>query len=623
MKTLSASVRASWFVGCLTLLGFAFRVYSINTVPLRGDEAFTVIHWIREPLSHTLQEIATVDPQPPLAYFSFWAWGQIIGDSEFVVRFLPALINTIGVPAAFVLGKRLFGYRIGLLAALFWAISPTQIWHAQDARNYALWSTFNALSLWLALRAVERAHARRDRPVDWISFLIAAWISGYLYYLELFTIAALNLFVFFSFLSDRRLLVRWFSAQLLLGLGLSAWYLQERLLVGSGYGGTAGGFELGRVFDWFLPVLTFGETFTPNWLNGILVILFGALAILIYKALFAATDRPRFSLLLLLILVPLIGISIVSFYLNVFVPRYVLSVSLILYLSIAVLLTTLRRLLPIFLPLVLLLFLTSLIHYYFSDDYAKSPDWRALLAFLADTASAEDQIINTSADEAFAFYHGEYGLRTPFVRLPANPRQSDLEITQELTRLDGDLWRVANPPVDWPNRETVDTWLRANRLLAVSASIEGMRAEYWVRNPEPGGGDGIAPLGTFPEIASVRSVRTLGPLPDGRLIVLATWDVLGRTSAALKVFVHLLPYPAPPDRPPLAQDDQFPADGGLNTETWLPGSAFMDVYAIDVHDLPPGRYQLLLGLYNPDSNERVMTDSDHDFIRIAELTLSP
>lgn len=616
-------MRSGWFICCLTLLGFAFRVYSINAVPLRGDEAFTVIHWIREPLSHTLQEIATVDPQPPLAYFSFWAWGQIVGDSEFLVRFLPALINTIGVPAAFVLGRRLFGYRVGLLGALFWAISPTQIWHAQDARNYALWSTFNALALWLALRSIERARARRDRLIDWGLFLIASLISGYLYYLELFTIAALNLFVFFSFFSDRRLLVRWFSVQSLLGLGLSVWYLQERLLVGSGYGGTAGGFELGRVFNWFLPVLTFGETFTPNLLNGILAIILCAFLILIYKVFFDSTARSRFLLLLLLIFVPLIALSIVSFYLNVFVPRYVLSVSLVLYLSIAVLLTTFRRLLLISLPLVLFLFLISLINYYFSDDHAKSPDWRALLAFLADTVSTEDQIINTSADEAFAFYYGEYGLRAPFVRLPANPYQTDREIIQELARLNGDLWRVANPPADWLNRETVDGWLRANRLLAVSASINGMRAEYWVRSPEPGIQDDIPPLGTFPEIASVRSVRTLGPLPDGRLIVLVIWDVLGRTSAALKMFVHLLPYPALLDRPPLAQDDQFPADGGLSTQTWLPGSAFVDVYTIDVHDLPAGRYQLLLGLYDPGSDQRVMTDSDRDFVQIAELNLSP
>ncbi|MCS7070465.1 MAG: glycosyltransferase family 39 protein, partial [Anaerolinea sp.] len=248
MKPLAAPVRASWLVCCLTLLGFALRVYDINGVSLRGDEAFTVIHWIREPLSHTLQNIATVDPQPPLAYFSFWLWGQIVGDSEFLVRFLPALVNVIGVPVAFVLGKHLFGSRVGLLSALFWAISPTQIWHAQDARNYALWSAANALSLWLALRVIDRADAHRDRLVDWGVFLLAASLSGYLYYLELFTIAALNLFVLICFFPNRRLLVRWFSGQFLLGLALAVWYFQERLLIGSGYGGTAGGFELGRIF---------------------------------------------------------------------------------------------------------------------------------------------------------------------------------------------------------------------------------------------------------------------------------------------------------------------------------------------------------------------------------------
>src|SRR5664279_4498163 len=124
-------------VTALTLLGFALRFYNLNTVPLRGDEAFTIMHWMREPLAHTLAVITTVDPQAPLSYVLYRAWALIFGSSEYVVRVLPALFNVVGIPVIYALGHRLRGWRLGLLAALLWAINPYQIWHAQDARNYA------------------------------------------------------------------------------------------------------------------------------------------------------------------------------------------------------------------------------------------------------------------------------------------------------------------------------------------------------------------------------------------------------------------------------------------------------------------------------------------------------
>lgn len=616
-----ASPRVLWFVSGLTLLAFAFRVYGINTVSLRGDEAFTLIHWVREPLSQTLATIATVDPQPPLAYFLYWLWGQTVGDGELVVRFLPALVNTLGVPALFVLGKRLFGVRAGLLAALLWAISPVQIWHAQDARNYALWSAASAISLWLALRVLDSARHRRDRLRDWVLYIAAASVTGYLYYLELFVVAALNVYVVVYFRRHGRVLRRWLTSQALLALILGVWYLQERLLVGSGYGGTAGRFEFQEIFTWFLPGLIYGDTLPPSWMIIALV----SVMLLLFWAVFAVlrhrqTQGRQYGVLLLLILLPLVFLSIVSFRLNVFVPRYVLSVSIPLYLAAASVVSR-RRLLDIaYGILCVLMVVLSGWMYYFEIDYAKAPDWRALAGYLEQASTADERIINTSADEAFTFYHNEYGVDAPFVRLPANPRQTDEEITTALASFDNGVWVVANAPSDWPNRDTVDRWFQAHWIQAVDASIQGLRAEYWIPPPLPAV-PGAEPLGTFEFVAAVRETHALSPLPDGTLTVLVTWDVLGQTEIPLKVFVHLLPSPALPGTVPAAQDDQFPADGGLDTTTWAPGSAFVDVYRMDISALPPGDYRLVLGLYDPHTNERQLERGGADSIDLLTITL--
>jgi hypothetical protein len=52
--------------------------------------------------------------------------------------------------------------------------------------------------------------------------------------------------------------------------------------------------------------------------------------------------------------------------------------------------------------------------------------------------------------------------------------------------------------------------------------------------------------------------------------------------------------------PPVAGEDGPPLEGYLPTSTWLPGKPARDDRAITLPaDMPPGRYTLLLGLYDP------------------------
>ncbi|MFN8451139.1 MAG: glycosyltransferase family 39 protein [Anaerolineae bacterium] len=243
-------------LGGIILLGFALRLFHLNTVALRGDEAFTVIHWMREPLAQTLANIATVDPQAPLSYALYRGWALVLGSNEIVVRFLPALVSILGIPAMYALGHRLRGARLGLLAAFVWAINPYQIYHAQDARSYAVWAALSLIAIWLALRALDK-----QRRIDWLLYIAAGALAAYVYYLELFIILALNLYVFATRWRDRPLLARWLGAEIAIGLLLAPWYLQPRLLFSSGYGGTAGQFAPPQLLTRFIPTLTFS---TPD-----------------------------------------------------------------------------------------------------------------------------------------------------------------------------------------------------------------------------------------------------------------------------------------------------------------------------------------------------------------------
>src|SRR5690606_3592397 len=129
--------QALLFLCGLILFGFALRIYRIDAVSFRGDEAFTVLHWVSRPLLETLRsEIPLADPQPPLAFALFRGWSLLFGTGEFVMRMLPALLNTLGIAVMYVMGLRLGGRVMGVLAALLWAMHPFLVWHAQDTKAY-------------------------------------------------------------------------------------------------------------------------------------------------------------------------------------------------------------------------------------------------------------------------------------------------------------------------------------------------------------------------------------------------------------------------------------------------------------------------------------------------------
>lgn len=135
----------------LILLAFLLRVYRLDSVALRGDEAFTVL-FVQQPFAQMWDGIRTIEPNPPLLYLLLRAWVFLAGAGEFGVRFFSAFFGVLCVPLIYRAGREMLmtldsGSRramAGLFAAFLLAINPYQIWHSQDVRNYTLWP---ALSL--------------------------------------------------------------------------------------------------------------------------------------------------------------------------------------------------------------------------------------------------------------------------------------------------------------------------------------------------------------------------------------------------------------------------------------------------------------------------------------------
>ena len=92
-------------------------------------------------------------------------------------------------------------------------------------------------------------------------------------------------------------------------------------------------------------------------------------------------------------------------------------------------------------------------------------------------------------------------------------------------------------------------------------------------------------------------------------LALEASELLGQS---YKVFVHL----RGADDTVLAQDDRLPCNFSLNAADWRPGDIVYETYDSQIPPgTPPGRYRMMMGLYQPDSGIRLpVLDSDlpHD-----------
>jgi 4-amino-4-deoxy-L-arabinose transferase-like glycosyltransferase len=91
-----------------------------------------------------------------------------------------------------------------------------------------------------------------------------------------------------------------------------------------------------------------------------------------------------------------------------------------------------------------------------------------------------------------------------------------------------------------------------------------------------------------------------------------TWECLGAFDSDYTVFVHL----ADADGHPLAQADGPPLSGAYPTRFWDVGERLADPHTLTVpDDVPPGAYELRVGMYLPGTGERLPVLDANDQMR--------
>jgi len=80
------------------------------------------------------------------------------------------------------------------------------------------------------------------------------------------------------------------------------------------------------------------------------------------------------------------------------------------------------------------------------------------------------------------------------------------------------------------------------------------------------------------------------------------WQALRQMEADYKVFVHLFD---PATETIVAQRDAMPREGRYPTSRWAEGEVVSDSIILSLAEAPPGRYRLAVGVYHPETMERL------------------
>ncbi|MEW5718144.1 MAG: hypothetical protein AB1817_05940 [Chloroflexota bacterium] len=628
----------------LSLVAFALRVYRLDFVSLRGDEAFTVI-FVQRTWEGLWKGISTIEPNPPLMYLALRAWVAVAGASEFATRYFSAFFGVLCVPLLYRLARLVIAsgakqspgnleiassHRstppcsahdaprndlVALIAAALIAINPYQIWHSQDVRNYTMWPALSLLALiflWRWWRLEIRdwrleignlGAPNLQSPISNLLFYVFATLASlYTHYYDTFILVAENIFVFAFVLFARRwqTLARWIGAQIAIGLLYAPWILfGTNRITTYGEASAESGVSLLDVFSRTLASFTLSDTM-PDDLKTMLWLPL-ALALVAILILLARQNRALAAFLFLWIAIPTLAQYIVSIGRPLFLERYLNGIAPAYYLAFAVGLALIsrdtRHATRITLALGLSFFAVSstyaLANYYFDPAYAKSPDWRALMQYIKDRRAPGDFVVQNFTEMAAIYYRGDLPVLTvpkDYLGTPA-----DEKVLRQLNNDYRRIWFIPASPGWWDDGQFVEKFLARNDERVSETPIDIFRLQLYLTPHEFGSK-------MIPVNARVGDATLVGYRVEGarNLHLVLYWRADKPIEKDLTVFAHV----ADADNRVVAQHDGAPAFALYPTTAWQPGESIVDVHEIQV-DAAPGVYTIIVGMYDPNSLARV------------------
>lgn len=173
----------SLWLWSIVALGTVLRLVALGHKSFWIDEIASVVI-AQKPSSAFWHFLWHDEGNMALYYVLLRPWVHL-GDSEAIVRLLSVLPGVLTIPLLYLLGKRLFGRRAGMLAAALVALNPCAIACSQEARAYSFLVLAVVISTYRFVRLIEEPGYRLA-----VAYGIVAGVTCYFHYFGVLVPAA-------------------------------------------------------------------------------------------------------------------------------------------------------------------------------------------------------------------------------------------------------------------------------------------------------------------------------------------------------------------------------------------------------------------------------------------------
>lgn len=612
----------------ILLLAWALRVYQLGAQSLWTDEGYSV-HLAGQSLSVILTDI--VSDHSPLYYLILHVWMRLAGQGEFAVRFVSVFCGLVVVALTYAVGRRIFNRRAAILVTVFLtAITPLQVYYAQEARVHILVVALGLASVYLLLRNLFSAR-KRVSIRDGVAYALVTAAGLWAFYYFALLILAQNVYVAYRLwqAEDRwRLARRWLAAQFGVALLFAPWavYAAPRVIESFRMRAPAFGFaslDLLAALRLCLETFSVGPTVDP----ALALVLSLPLAALVVIGLLSSRTRRR-AWLVCWLGVPVLVAWLVNVRFPPFLPRYLLVVTPAYYLLAASGLVALlpqqvrhsshtvrcanvRRQWPRLTFAVGILLLTILVSGFSLDNNYHNPtfardDYRGVTATIRRNSAADEALVLNAwwQDSMFDYYDSgpltRYGVPEPG-QLP--DRASTEAAIAAVAGQHPAVWLCLYGSTAGDPDNAVEGWLNGHCARVWEGWFGQVRLVRYLTPGVPGpGAPGPAgpayPLDVRQEGLTLVGLDTSAAVTAGaNLPVDLYWQREGRIRADYSAALRLVDAQG---RVWGLQDGQ-PLSGLYPTSTWPKGEQVRDRRLLLVPwGTPPGDYVLQVQVYAPD-----------------------
>lgn len=138
-------IKIPLLIGLIFAINLLFKGIYLGENSLAWDEPFSVFH--AQLPADQLIDLLIAGNNPPLYELILQKWTAVFGLSEFSVRFPSLLFSSLTAVFLFLIGKRHFNLSIALSATLLFTFSNYHVFFAHEARVYALFGMLATASM--------------------------------------------------------------------------------------------------------------------------------------------------------------------------------------------------------------------------------------------------------------------------------------------------------------------------------------------------------------------------------------------------------------------------------------------------------------------------------------------